>query len=242
MLLVPAIDLRRGRCLRTEQASAGESQSETDPFRVAEEFARAGAEWLHIVDLDAAFGEGSNRALVAELARTVPLRIQLGGGLRSEFDLQEVLDGPVERVVVGTAAVERPEMAAWAVGRWGAGRIAVGLDARGREPVAHCLGDHTDADIVDLARFFAAQGVRTLIYTDVDRNGKLAGPNLDLAAELAASSGAEVVISGGLGGAADVEALAAAVRDHAGIVGAIVSRSVYESHLGLWRALRLATP
>lgn len=241
MLLVPAIDLRRGRCLRTEQTSAGESLSETDPFRVAEEFARAGAEWVHIVDLDAAFGEGSNRALVAELARAVPLRIQLGGGLRCEADLQEVLEGPVERVVVGTAAVERPELAGWAVGRWGAGRIAVGLDARGREPVARCSGDETDADIVDLARVFAAQGVRTLIYTDVDRDGKLAGPNLDLAAELAASTGAEVVISGGVGGAADLEALAAAAREHAGIIGAIVSRSVYESHLGLSRALRLAT-
>lgn len=242
MLLFPAIDLRRGRCVRLEQGTAGEPVNQTDPFRIAERFARAGAEWIHIVDLDAAFGEGSNRALVAELARAVPVRVQLGGGLRTEADLEEVLDGPVERAVVGTAAVERPGLAGWAVSRWGSDRVAVGLDARGREPVTRCPGDHGDADVVDLARSFAAQGVRTLIYTDVDRDGMLMGPNLDLAAELADSSGAEVVISGAVGDSSDLEALAAAARDRPGIVGAIVGRAIYENRINLVRALRVATP
>lgn len=242
MLLFPAMDLRRGRCVRLEQGAAGEPVNRTDPFRIAEGFARAGAEWIHIVDLDAAFGEGSNRALVAELARAVSVRVQMGGGLRSEADLEEVLDGPIERAVVGTAAVERPGLAGWAVARWGPERIAVGLDARGREPVARCPGAVSNGDVVDLARMFAAEGVRTLIYTDVDRDGMLAGPNLDLAAELADSSGVEVVISGGVGDAADLEAIAAAARERPGIVGAIVGRTMYESRLNLVRSLRVAMP
>lgn len=243
MLLYPAIDLRRGRCVRLEQGSAGEPANQTDPFRIAERLARAGAEWIHIVDLDAAFGEGSNRALVAELARALPVRVQLGGGLRSEADLEEVLDGPVERAVVGTAAVERPGLASWAVARWGADRVAVGLDARGRKPVAHRPGDDLgQSDVADLARSFAEQGVRTLIYTDIGRDGKLMGPNLDLAAELAESSGAEVVISGAVGDASDLEALAAAAHDRPGIVGAIVGRAMYENRFDLVRALRVARP
>lgn len=233
MLLFPAIDLRRGRCLRTDQGPAGGSLYDTDPFRVAERFARSGAEWIHIVDLDAAFGEGSNRTLVAEMARALPVRIQLGGGVRSEADLEEVLGGPVERVVLGTAAIERPELAGWAVERWGAARIAVGLDARGRVPVARQPGDAGAADIVHLACAFTARGVRTLIYTDVDRDGKLAALNVALAAELADSSGAEIVISGGLGDASDLEALSAAVRGSPGIVGAIIGQAMYESRMNL---------
>lgn len=240
MMLFPAIDLRRGRCVRLEQGSADrETLYDTDPFRVADEFARAGAQWIHVVDLDAAFGEGSNRPLIAELARAVPVRIQTGGGLRTEADLEEVLDGPIERAVLGTAAVERPELVGWAISRWGADRIAVGLDARGRRPAVRGWSEESGHDLLDLGRKLAAQGVRTIIYTDIDRDGMLAGPNLEMAAELADATGAEVVVSGGVGGAGDLEAIASAARERPGIVGAIVGKAIYEGRVTLAEALRL---
>lgn len=240
MMLFPAIDLRRGRCVRLEQGSVDrETLYDTDPFRVADEFARAGAQWIHVVDLDAAFGEGSNRPLIAELARAVPVRIQTGGGLRTEADLEEVLDGPIERAVLGTAAVERPELVGWAVARWGADRIAVGLDARGRRPAVRGWAEESGHDLLDLGRSLAAQGVRTLIYTDIDRDGMLAGPNLEMAAELAEATGADVVVSGGVSGAVDLEALVSAARERPGIVGAIVGKAIYEGRVTLSEALRI---
>lgn len=243
MLLFPAIDLRRGRCVRLEQgALERETLYDTDPFRVAEEFARAGTEWIHVVDLDAAFGEGSNRELIAELARAVPVRVQTGGGLRSESDLVEVLDGPVERAVIGTAAIERPELVGWAVRRWGPERVAVGLDARGRSPAVRGWLQEGGVDLFDVARSLVAQGVRTLIYTDIDRDGMLAGPNLTTAVELAEASGADVIVSGGVGGRRDLAALAELAREWPGIVGAIVGKAIYEGRIDLGEAVRAARP
>ena len=120
-VLFPAIDLRHGRCVRLEKGEADrETVYDTDPFAVAERFAAEGAVWLHVVDLDAAFGDGSNRALIAELAARISLRVQTGGGLRTEADLEAVLDGAVDRAVIGTAAVENPALVERAVARWGA--------------------------------------------------------------------------------------------------------------------------
>lgn len=238
--LFPAIDLRRGRCVRLEQGSADrETAYSSDPFQVANEFARQGAEWLHIVDLDAAFGEGSNQELIRELAASVPLRVQSGGGLRSEADLERVLDGPVRRAVIGTAAVENPALVARAVERWGADRIAVGLDARGLRPAVRGWREESGEDLFTLASSLVHHGVRTLIYTDIDRDGMLAGPNVPNAAELARRSGAEVVISGGVGGARDLEAISRAGRDQPGIVGVIVGKALYEGHLDVASALAL---
>lgn len=236
--LFPAIDLRRGRCVRLEQGAADrETAYSSDPFEVAAEFARQGAEWVHVVDLDAAFGEGSNQELIRRLADSVPLRVQSGGGLRSEADLERVLDGPVRRAVIGTAAVENPDLVARAVARWGEDRIAVGLDARGRRPAVRGWREESGEDLFTLAASLVAKGVKTLIYTDIERDGMLAGPNLPAAADLARESGAEVVISGGVGGLPDLEAIARAGRDHPGIVGVIVGKALYEGHIDVAGAL-----
>lgn len=237
LTLFPAIDLRRGRCVRLEQGAADrETTYATDPFEVAEEFTRRGAEWVHIVDLDAAFGEGSNRDLIRRLAESTTLKVQTGGGLRTEADLEEVLAGPVRRAVIGTAAVENPELVARAVERWGADRIAVGLDARGRQPAVRGWREGSGVDLFELGRSLTAAGVRTLIYTDIERDGMLAGPNLTTAAELAAKTGAEVVVSGGVGAAADLDQIAAAVGK--GIVGVIVGKAIYEGRIDLADALQ----
>lgn len=237
LTLFPAIDLRRGRCVRLEQgASDRETVYSTDPFRVAEDFARRGAEWIHIVDLDAAFGEGSNRDLIRALADAVPLRVQTGGGLRTEADLAEVLDGSVRRAVIGTAAVENPDLVSRAVERWGAERVVVGIDARGRQPAVRGWREGSAVDLFDLAGDLVGRGVRTLIYTDIARDGMLSGPNLETAAELARRSGADVVISGGVGSSADLEAIAAAARP--GIVGVIVGKALYEGRVDLALAVQ----
>lgn len=237
--LFPAIDLRRGRCVRLEKGDAArETAYGDDPLEVARRFAEAGAEWVHVVDLDAAFGEGSNRALIREIAAAVPLKVQTGGGLRSEADLEEVLAAGVARVVVGTAAVERPELVRRAVERWGAERIAVGVDARGRRPAVRGWTEESDLDLFDLGRSLAELGVRTLIHTDIERDGMMQGPNLPLSAELAERSGASVVVSGGIRGLADVEAVAAAAREGAGVEGVIVGKAIYEGRMDVAEAVR----
>lgn len=236
--LFPAIDLRRGRCVRLEQGLAErETVYETDPFRVAEGFARAGAEWIHVVDLDAAFGEGSNRELIASLAESTPLQVQTGGGLRSEADLDEVLGSAVRRAVIGTAAVENPALVRWAVERWGPERVAVGLDARGRRPAVRGWREESPQDLFDLARILVDLGVRTLIYTDIDRDGMMAGPNVAMSAELADRSGVEVIVSGGVGRMPDLTAIAEEARRSAGIAGVIVGKAIYEGRIDVARAV-----
>ena len=235
--LYPAIDLRRGRCVRLEQ---GEASRETvygdDPLAVARSFADAGAEWVHVVDLDAAFGAGSNRALIRELVAATPLRVQTGGGLRSDADVDEVLVAGAARAVIGTAAIENPELVRRAVERWGPARVAVGLDARGRRPAARGWTEESGTDLFDLAAQLVGLGARTLVHTDIARDGMLAGPNLELSCALAEASGAEVIVSGGMSGMDDVEAAAAAAGR--GIAGAIIGRALYEGRIGLAEAVR----
>lgn len=239
--LFPAIDLRRGRCVRLEKGRADrETVYGGDPHGVAAGFVAAGARWVHVVDLDAAFGDGSNRPLLRALASSVAARVQTGGGLRTEADLAEVLESGVARAVIGTAAIENPELVRRAVERWGPDRIAVGLDARGRRPAARGWTEESGTDLFDLARSLVDLGVRTLIHTDIERDGMMMGPNLDLSAELAAHAGAEVIVSGGMRGMQDVQAVGAAARAGRGIAGAIIGKAIYEGALDLRAALEAA--
>ncbi len=237
--LLPAIDLRRGRCVRLHQ---GEAARETvygdDPLAVARSFADAGAEWVHVVDLDAAFGDGSHRDLIRTLVGQVPLKVQTGGGLRSEADLDEVLGAGAARAVIGTAALERPELVRAAVERWGAERIAVGLDARGRRPAGKGWTEESEVDLFDVGRSLADAGVRVFVHTDIERDGTLSGPNLALSEELAGRTGATVVVSGGMRGIEDVDAVAASARRGTGIAGAIVGKAIYEGRVDLAEAVR----
>jgi phosphoribosylformimino-5-aminoimidazole carboxamide ribotide isomerase len=237
--LYPAIDLRRGRCVRLEKGDASrETVYGDDPLAVARSFAEAGAEWVHVVDLDAAFGVGSNRALIRELVAATPLRVQTGGGLRGEAELAEALETGAARAVIGTAAIENPELVRRAVERWGADRIAVGLDARGRRPATRGWTEESGNDLFDLAASMVALGVRTIVHTDIERDGMLAGPNLALSCALAEASGAEVIVSGGMSGMDDVAAAAGA--GGRGIAGAIIGKALYEGRIGLAEAVRRA--
>ncbi len=234
MILYPAIDLKEGRCvrlLRGEMASAtvfGE-----DPAAQAQGFVAAGCRWLHLVDLDGAFaGRPANAAAVEAILRAVPVPCQLGGGIRDIATLEHWLDHGVARVILGTAAVESPDLVRYAADAF-PGRIAVGLDARAGKVATRGWAEATELDAVDLARRFEDVGIAAIIYTDIDRDGAMAGPNVAATAALAEAVSVPVIASGGVSSLADLIAL----RDTGVIDGAICGRALYDGALDLASAL-----
>jgi len=235
--LFPAIDIRHGRVVRLSQ---GEATRQTvygeDPLAVAERFAGEGATWIHVVDLDRAFGAGENLAVVRRIVALVGrrVRVQLGGGLRTVELVREGLEQGVSRAVIGTAAAIDPAIVPGAVAALGADRIAVGIDARDGRAAIRGWTETSDLTAEALARRVAGEGVRTVIYTDVARDGMLTGPDLDGALRLQAT-GVSVIASGGFAGAGDIRA-----AREAGLAGAIVGRALYEGRLTLAEALEAA--
>jgi phosphoribosylformimino-5-aminoimidazole carboxamide ribotide isomerase len=234
MLLLPSIDLRRGRVVRLSQ---GEAHRETvygsDPLAIAERFAAEGAAWIHLVDLDRAFGEGDNAALVGRVIAGLGdrLRVQAGGGFRTLEAVERMLDLGAARVVIGTAAVRSPELVPAALARAGADRLAVGIDARAGIVAIRGWREQSGERADDVARRVIGEGIRTLVYTDVARDGMLEGPDLAGAAALRAL-GADVIASGGVATLDDVRR----VRD-AGLAGVIVGRAIYEGRFTVGEAV-----
>jgi len=238
--LYPAIDIRGGRCVRLSQGRTDrETVYDADPLEVARGFARAGALWVHVVDLDAAFGEGNNRELVRRIAGETALHVQTGGGIRSAADIDDLLGAGVERVVIGTAAVEEPEMIEEAVGQWGGARVAAGLDARGRSVAVRGWREEGDIDLHEAAVAMVAAGVTTVIHTDIDRDGMLGGPNVEASRELAAAADVRVIVSGGVAGTEDLRAVAKAAAGEPRIAGVIVGKALYEGRIDLEEALEI---
>jgi phosphoribosylformimino-5-aminoimidazole carboxamide ribotide isomerase len=235
--LFPAIDLRRGCVVRLSQGEAERAVVyETDPAAVAERFVEAGATWIHVVDLDRAFGEGDNNAAVARIVAAVGsrLRVQVGGGFRSLERIEEGLAEGAARVVLGTAAVRDPELVHRAVKRAGAARLAVGIDARDGLVAVRGWTETGSERAEGLARRVVAQGIETVIYTDIGRDGMLLGP--DVAGSVALQRlGAQVIASGGVATLADLRA----IRD-AGLAGAIVGRALYERRFTAAEAVEVA--
>ena len=237
MDLYPAIDIRRGRVVRLSQGERGrETAYDDDPVSVAERFIEHGARWVHVVDLDRAFGEGENTAIVSNLVQRVGnrIRIQLSGGLRSLAAIREVLQPEVARVVLGTAVVTDPNVVDDVLAVTGPDRMAVGLDARDGMVAIRGWTENTGQRLDDVARRVIASGVRTIIYTDVTRDGMMTGPDVAGAVALQ-RMGASVIASGGVSSLADLRAVAAA-----GLAGAIVGRALYENRFTLPEALEAA--
>ena len=239
MDLLPAIDIRNGRVVRLSQ---GEATRQTvygdDPVAVAEEFVTQGARWIHLVDLDRAFGTGDNIATMSRIAERVGsrVRLELGGGFRSLELIQAGLDLGATRVVIGTAAVTDAAFVPAALAAFGSDRLAVGIDARAGQVALRGWTETSGLRAVELARRIVRDGIRTVIYTDIDRDGMLSGPDLAGAVALHAT-GAQVIVSGGIASAADIRNAA-----EARLSGAIVGRALYEGRLTLPEALAAAIP
>jgi phosphoribosylformimino-5-aminoimidazole carboxamide ribotide isomerase len=225
--LYPAIDLLDGRCVRLYQ---GDYDRETvygdDPVAQALAFQAEGAPWVHVVDLDAArTGEPRTREVVAAIAGALDVPVQTGGGIRDEAAADALFDAGVARVVLGTAALEDPDL----VRRLAARRpVAVGLDARGRDVAVRGWLEGSGADLLDLAAAFADAGVAALVVTEISRDGTLGGPDLDGLASVLAATPIPVIASGGVGTLDDLRALAELDAAGRTLSGAIVGRAVYE--------------
>jgi phosphoribosylformimino-5-aminoimidazole carboxamide ribotide isomerase len=234
--LFPAIDIRNGRVVRLSQGEAArETVYADDPARVAAEFAAAGARWIHVVDLDRAFDQGSNDAAVRRIVAEVGdrARVQLGGGLRTLDRVRHGLALGVSRLVIGTAAATDRATLAAAVALASPERLAVGIDARDGFVAIRGWTETSTLRAADLAREVVGLGISTLIYTDVARDGMLQGPDVAGAAALQAA-GARVVASGGVATLDDLRRVG-----RAGLAGAIVGRALYEGRIALREALAL---
>jgi phosphoribosylformimino-5-aminoimidazole carboxamide ribotide isomerase len=236
MHLYPAIDLREGRCVRLWQGDYGkETVYGDDPVAQARSFAEAGAHWIHVVDLDAArTGVPENRDIVAAIAQAVDVPVQSGGGVRTEEDALELSDLGVARVVIGTAALEDPDLVASLVGRVA---VAVGIDARGDDVAVRGWTEGSGRTPAEVARSFAEVGVSAFVVTEIARDGTLGGPDLEGLAALVAATDVPVVASGGVGSISDLEALAALEVDGRRLSGAILGRALYEGTVELGAAL-----
>jgi len=236
VIVYPAIDLKDGRCVRLVR---GEMNSATvfndDPAAQARSFAAAGAKWIHVVDLDGAFaGKPRNAAAVEAIVKAVPVKVQLGGGIRDAATLEAWLGKGVARVVLGTAAIKNPNLVRVACRRW-PGQVSLGIDARGGKVAVEGWAETSAVAALDLARRFEDAGAAAIIYTDIDRDGALQGVNVDATATLARALKTPVIASGGISSLDDIAALKAA-----GIPGAIVGRALYDGRVDLKSALALA--
>lgn len=238
MILYPAIDLKDGQCVRLLRGAMEDATVfNDDPGAQAQAFADAGAEWLHVVDLNGAFaGKPENAPAVEAILTAVGERIpvQLGGGIRSLDGVAQWLERGVSRVVLGTVAVKDPQVVRDACSAY-PGRVAVGIDARGGRVAVEGWAEATEIEALDLARRFEDAGVAALVYTDIERDGAMQGVNVEATAALAEAVSIPVVASGGVKDLGDLEALMA----RPAIAGAISGRALYDGRLDLAEAVAL---
>jgi 1-(5-phosphoribosyl)-5-[(5-phosphoribosylamino)methylideneamino] imidazole-4-carboxamide isomerase/N-(5'phosphoribosyl)anthranilate isomerase len=232
-VLLPAVDVVAGQAVRLVQGEAGSETSYGAPIDAALAWQQGGAEWVHLVDLDAAFGRGSNRDLVAEVVDTLDVAVELSGGIRDDDSLEAALATGCARVNIGTAALEQPDWVRDAISRHGE-RIAVGLDVRGTTLSAR--GWTKDGgELFDVLARLDADGCARYVVTDVHRDGTLTGPNLQLLREVCAATDRPVIASGGVSSLDDLRALATLAD--AGVEGAIVGKALYAGAFTLPEAL-----
>ena len=229
--LLPAVDVAGGRAVRLVRGASGSETTYGDPVEAALQWQRDGAEWIHLVDLDAAFGRGDNRALLARVVAAVDTPVEISGGIRDDASLDTALATGARRVNLGTAALEDPDWVRRAIGRVG-DRIAVGLDVRGTTLAARGW-TRDGGELYDVLARLEADGCARYVVTDVDRDGTLTGPNLDLLRSVCAVTDRPVVASGGVSTLGDLRAIAAI----AGVEGAIVGKALYAGAFTLPEAL-----
>jgi phosphoribosyl isomerase A len=233
LILLPAVDVAGGQAVRLVQGAAGSETSYGDPLEAALAWQSAGAEWIHLVDLDAAFGRGSNAELLAEVTGKLDVKVELSGGIRDDASLERALSTGCARVSIGTAAMENPDWVRAVIAAHG-DRVAIGLDVRGRTLAARGWTKE-GGDLYEALARLDAEGCARYVITDVLKDGMLRGPNLDLYRDVCSRTGAPVVASGGVSSLGDLRALASLVP--AGVEGAIVGKALYAGAFTLEEAL-----
>lgn len=236
LILLPAVDVVEGKAVRLTRGEAGTETNYGHPLEAARSFVEAGAEWLHLVDLDAAFGRGSNAPLLTEITKELPINVELSGGIRDDASLARALEAGARRVNLGTAALEDPEWTEAVIKEFG-DRIAVGLDVRG-ETLSARGWTRDGGNLFETIDRLNAAGCVRYVLTDVSRDGMLSGPNLELLERVCAATDAALVASGGVSSLADIEALRGLVD--AGVEGAIVGKALYAGAFTLEEALAVA--
>lgn len=238
MELYPSIDLREGRVVRLQQGDyARETVYDENPLTVARRFEAAGTRWIHVVDLDAArSGSAANLGVIEAICAAVECNVQTGGGVRSIADAGDRLAAGVARVVIGTAAVERPELVDELCSVH-PGRVAVGLDAHGRDVAVRGWEESSGIELLDLVARFSESAISALVVTDIGRDGMFTGPDIEgLTAVLQATS-TPLIASGGVGGLSDLIALREIEVDGCRLAGAIVGRALYEGRIDIEEAV-----
>ena len=233
--LLPAVDISEGGAVQLQQGVAGSGWKFGDPWLAAERWQDDGAEWIHLVDLDAAFGRGHNRKIIREIVGKLDLKVELSGGIRDEESLAIALATGCRRVNIGTAALENPEWTARAIAEHG-DRVAIGLDVRGTRLAARGWTSEGGELWATLERL-DAEGCARYVVTDVAKDGMLAGPNLELLREVCERTDRPVIASGGVSTLADIEAIAGMVD--LGVEGAIIGSALYKGAFTLTEALDL---
>jgi phosphoribosylanthranilate isomerase len=232
--LLPAVDVADGQAVRLVQGAAGSETSYGDPVSAALAWQEAGAEWIHLVDLDAAFGRGSNADLLAEVTGKLDVKVEMSGGIRDDASLERALATGCRRVNIGTAAMENPEWVRSIIGKYG-DKVAIGLDVRGTTLAARGWTS-AGGDLYETLDRLDKEGCARYVVTDVLKDGTLKGPNLDLLRKVCSRTDAPVVASGGVSSLDDLRALSSLVPD--GVEGAIVGKALYSGAFTLEQALR----
>lgn len=237
MIIYPAIDLRGGKVVRLKEGDPNQQITfSTDPLQTAQRWLEQGAAWLHMVNLDGAFADANDNTHILAVAARLPVKVQFGGGLRRMSDIQQAFDYGASRVVIGTIAVQNPEIVAQAVERWGADGLCIALDARDGKVATHGWQQASDLTPVDLGKHIANIGVRHVLYTDVRRDGLLGGVNLEETVNLARETGLQVIASGGVHSLDDVQHL----KDSRSVAGVVIGMALYQGQIRLADALQIA--
>ena len=234
MNIYPAIDLKNGVCVRLKMGDMQQATEYGDPAEIAAEWQRQGARHLHVVDLDAAFaGEFCNRDTVARILKNVSIPVQLGGGVRTLADIDERMEIGIQRVIIGTAAIENPELVAQAAQKY-PGRIVAGIDAKDGRVATRGWASDTGEDPVQLALRMKGLGIITVIYTDIARDGMMTGPNVAGVRNLVKSTGMDIIASGGMSVSADVRRILDTCAE-----GVIIGKALYAGTIRLMDAINM---
>lgn len=236
MIIYPAVDIRDGRCVRLRKGDPQLGTDFGDPVTAALRWKDEGAQWLHVVDLDGAFsGNGKNAPIIERIVSETRLPVEMGGGIRTKKAIEASFDQlGVERVILGTVAIEFPELVKWAVNAYG-DRIAVGIDARDGKVAVHGWLEDSGMDPMSLAVRLHTLGVQTFIFTNISHDGMMKGPDLEMTGQLVDKTGADVIGSGGISSLADIEAM-----KKTGAKGCIVGRALFDGAFSLGQAIETA--